>query len=81
MKAKWIVNIKGDVNSTSWEISVVREDNDHGKNSYGWFDENKLLVSHSGGPCRWALAPGLGEKMINLAVDLARDLNSREKRQ
>lgn len=78
MKGRWLLQIKGDVNSDSWEISVVREDNIHGKLSWGWFDENKLLVSHNGGPCSWPLAPGLGEKMIEIGNTLTRQLNLKE---
>jgi hypothetical protein len=72
---KWIVQVFGNPNGTSWEISVVRESNEHGRNDYGWFDENKLLVSHNGGPCHWGLAPGLGDKMIQIANELADELN------
>lgn len=76
---KWIVEVKGDPHKTScpadWEISVVREDNEHGLKSWGWFDENKLLISHSGGPCKWPLPPGFGKLMIRIAEDYARHLN------
>ena len=45
MKVKWVVDIKE--YGKSFEISVLRDDNAHGKKSYGWFDENKLLISSS----------------------------------
>lgn len=73
--AKWLVQVKGDPNGARWEISVVREDNDHGRASWGWFDQNKLLVSHNGGPCDWPLAPGLGALMVEVAERLAAHLN------
>lgn len=72
---KWLTQVLGDPDSGSWEISVVREDNYHGRKSWGWIDENKLLVSHNGGPCIWPLAKGLGSKMVKLADDLRDELN------
>lgn len=74
-KNKWLAQVKGDPDGISWEISVVRESNEHGRSSLGWFGEDKLLVSHNGGPCHWPLAPGLGDIMIRIAEALARDLN------
>lgn len=76
--SKWIVNVKGQANSSSFEISVVREDNSHGIKSYGWFDKNKLLISHNGGPCSWPLIPIVWDKMIELAKEVANELNSIE---
>ncbi len=73
--AKWLVDVKGDVNSESWEVAIVREDNVHGRRSWGWFDQNKLLVSHNGGPCHWPLAPGLGPTMNEVAEKYCDALN------
>lgn len=75
---RWIAAMHGDVNTSSWEVFVVRENNHHGQISWGWFDEDKLLVSHNGGPCRWPLAPGIGEAVIKLAEELADKLNKEE---
>ena len=50
-KLRWDANVKGAAGEPAFEISVVRSDNAHGKLSYGWFDERKLLISHNGGPC------------------------------
>ena len=75
---KWLAQVFGDPNGTAWEISVVRENNKHGRKSWGWFDSEKLLVSHNGGPCKWPLATGLGDKMIKLAQELANQLNEGE---
>lgn len=75
-EAKWVAQTKGDINSGSFEISVVRTDNEHGKRSWGWFDENKLLISHNGGPCSWPLAPGLGPLMVTVAERYAMLLNA-----
>lgn len=73
--SKWIVSVKGNPSGSSWEISVLRADNTHGIHSYGWFDEDKLLISHSSTPCRWPLAPGLGPFMVELANRYAAFLN------
>ena len=74
----WIVNVLGDPASDSWEISLVRASNKFGRESFGWFDRNKVLVSHNGGPCHWPLAPGLAPKMIELAKQHASELNAKQ---
>lgn len=74
---KWIAQVKGDPYGVSWEISVVRSDNEHGQKSWGWFDDRKLLISHNGGPCQWPLAPGLGPMMIKIAELFAESLNDK----
>ena len=73
---KWIVNVKGKANSSSFEISVVREDNAHGIRSYGWFDDTKLLISHNEGLCCWPLTERIWDKMIKLANEVADELNA-----
>ena len=75
MKPQWIVNVKGKANSGSFEVSVVRSGNVHGALSYGWFGEDKLLISHNGGPCRWPLVPLVWDKMIDVAKEVALELN------
>ena len=77
--AKWVVDIKGKAESRSFEITVLRDDNEHGKRSYGWIDENKLLISHNGGPCQWGLTPIVWDKMVKLAQETADELNELEK--
>lgn len=77
--SKWIAQVFGDPSSESFEISVVREDNEHGRKSWGWFDERKLLISSSGGPCRTKLAPGLAALMVELAEKYAAMLNGAPK--
>lgn len=74
-KAVWVAQVKGNPYGNSWEISVVRSDNEHGQLSWGWFDENKLLISHNGGPCRWPLAPGLAPLIVEVAHRYAEMLN------
>lgn len=78
--AKWIVDVKGAACEEGFEISVLRDDNTHGKRSYGWFDRNKLLISHNGGPCRWPLTQKVWDKMVALAHEVADELNAEESR-
>ncbi len=77
----WIAQVKGDPASESWEISVVREGT-FGTESWGWFKpDEKLLISHNGGPCKWPLAPGLAPLMVELAARYAAMLNSDERKE
>ena len=70
---RWIVNVKGEANSSSFEISVVRKDNVHGIKSYGWFDDTKLLISSSS---HYTLTERAWDKMIKLANEVADELNA-----
>ncbi len=72
---KWIVNVKGGAGKGSFEISVVREDNEHGIASYGWFDDNKLLIGSSGGPCCDTVTPRIWIGLMALASVVASELN------
>ncbi len=63
---------------TIFEISVVRENNRHGIASYGWFDAQKLLVTHNGGPCSWPLTEQVWNKVIQVAHEVADELNAAE---
>lgn len=76
IKPRWLVNVFGGPGESSFEISVAREDNRHGRESYGWFDERKLLVSHNGGPCRWPVTPQVWKRLLDAAKDVAADLNA-----
>lgn len=75
---QWKVNILGQRNSKSWEISVVRENNKHGQRSYGWFDSSKFLVSHNGGPCSWGICGFVFDAQVRIAIELCRRLNAGE---
>ena len=48
MRGKWLVQVFGRRESGRFEISIVRERNQHGRKSWGWFGADKLLVTHSG---------------------------------
>ena len=75
---KWEVQIKGTRCTGSFEITVIREDYRHGHRSWGWINENKLLISHNGGPCQWPLTPKVWDKMVALAYEVAEELNIEE---
>ncbi len=75
---KWEVQIKGEKCGESFEISVIRESNEHGHRSWGWFDETKLLICHNGGPCHWPLTEKVWDKMVKLADEVATGLNAEE---
>ena len=76
--AKWVVDVKGRAGSDSFEITVLRDDNEHGKRSYGWIGEDKLLITHNGGPCKWPLTPLVWDKSVKLANEVADELNAVE---
>lgn len=76
--SRWIVNTKGGPGETGFEICVVRENNTHGQRSYGWFDENKLLVTHNGGPCTWPLTKEIWDACVRVAHAEADRLNRLE---
>ena len=47
----WEVQIKDARKSRQgFEITVIRQNNIHGHRSWGWIDDNKLLISSSGVP-------------------------------
>lgn len=72
----WKVNVFGKANSSSFEISVLRSSNRHGQRSYGWFDDTKLLISHNGGPCHWPVTERVWAKLIQVAEEVAEEMNA-----
>lgn len=74
----WIVDIKGDANESSWEISVILETNTHGFRSYGWFDNEKILIGSSSGPCKNKAIPFVFNRLLALEEETARKLNAGE---
>lgn len=76
--AKWVVDVKGSAWAKSFEITVLRDDNEHGKRSYGWIDDDKLLITHNGGPCQWPLTQIVWDKAVKLAHEVADELNAAE---
>lgn len=79
MTGKWIVHTKGAAGEEGFEISVLREDNTHGQRSYGWFDKDKLLISHNGGPCDWPVIPLVWDMLVKVAEDVAKRMNEEER--
>ena len=75
---KWIVNVKGEANKSHFEISVVREDNTHGMKNYGWFGDNKTMINHDGGWCKFPLTEKTWDNSIKTANELADELNNEE---
>ena len=73
---KWVVDVKGRPGE-GFEISVLRDGNKHGKQSYGWIDEDKLLIS-SNGSASWSVTPLVFEKLVALAHEVAKKLNKEE---
>ena len=72
---KWVVAAKGGPDERYFEISVLRDDNSLGKESYGWFGSNKLLITHNGGPCEWPLTKRVWDKCLKVAEEIAAELN------
>jgi hypothetical protein len=78
--SKWVVNIKGKAGAAPFEISVLRDDNGHGKLSYGWHGPDKIMISNDGGPCRDTVPPLVWGKLIRVAQEVADELNAAEAR-
>lgn len=80
LTGKWVVHVKGGPGERNFEIAIIRDDYDFGKSSYGWFDTNKLLVSHSGGPCKCSVLGVIWDNLIVTAEFAASYLNDKERR-
>ena len=77
VNSPWEVQVHGKAGEAYFEISVIHTDNvDHAQRHYGWFDKNKLLITHNGGPCHWPLVPLVWDKMIRVANEVAYELNN-----
>jgi len=71
----WLVHTKGAPDKKYWEICVIKESNRHGHESYGWFNEKKILISHNGGPCSDTVSELVWNKLVQIAQELADELN------
>lgn len=71
----WVVHTKGQAKQCPFEITVLRQSNQLGIHSYGWFNESKLLITHSGGPCPWTLNQWVWDEQLKLAQRYADHLN------
>ncbi len=73
MNDRWVVNIIGAPNQ-AYEISIVRDSETLAKQCYGWFDENKVLISEG----LIGVSFRVWSAMIELADNEAINLNSEE---
>lgn len=68
MKADpWIIVEHGKPDR-AWELSLVRTSYTHGRKSYGWFSERKLVVASSGGPCNDTFHPFIAARLREVAT-------------
>lgn len=78
-KAKWVVHTKGGRTTDGFEVCVIRDDNRHGKASYGWFGKDKIYISDCGGPCHHKIANKMiWDGLVELAHKVADALNKEE---
>ena len=74
----WIVHCKGKSDRVPFEICVIRDDFEFGIESYGWFGKDKILISHSGGPCHYSVLKLVWDKLMTVAQDVADKLNGKD---
>lgn len=75
---KWVVQVLGG-RTTGWEISIVREGHHGCRNSWGWFDTNKQVVTQSGvGGFGRPMHSILWDEIIKLAQVHATNWNARD---
>ena len=78
-KAKWVVHTKGGYTTQSYEVCVIRDDNTHGKRSYGWIGKDKIHIGSDGGPCRYSIQHKMiWDGLLELAHKVADHLNAEE---
>jgi len=74
--APWVVEVKGEQGS-SFEISIIRDNHEWGRTSWGWFCDEKLLISseiHGA----WSVTPRIWDKLIETAQSIADEMNQQE---
>lgn len=88
-RAPWVVHVKGDPSSFEpFEVSILRDDNNHGKESFGWgmgyygypngwLDVSKIVLAE-GNKGSWSTVPGLAETMLATARKICRNMNDME---
>lgn len=75
-KSRWMVNVLGKAGAASFEISVVREDNEAGRLYFTGFGKDKVLISHSNGISgQYPLLKTVWNLLLELAQTVADDLN------
>ena len=73
----WVVDSKGIYGDIHWEISVLKESNTGGKESYGRFGPQKIYIS-SGNDVTRKVNKEVWTKLVRTASDIANDLNRNE---
>lgn len=77
-KAPWVCEFK-EMRDGGIEYSILRDDNHHGKRSYGWFnDDEKRVVGDNNGHCHVVHSPWLKQELRDLTIRYARMLNAEE---
>jgi hypothetical protein len=71
----WQIQVLGNENSSWWEISVINDGAAEHYRGYGWFDAKKLLVGHSGGPCRDRVCEMVWDGLMDIARLLCDEMN------
>lgn len=77
--SKWVVDLKKNKDGTIGELSVIREDFEHGFLSYGWDGDDKKIVAGSGGPCGYKYDDRLSALLVKAANEYCELLNEAEK--
>lgn len=77
--SNWIVDEKGSPENGDWEISVVLSTNLHGIRSYGWDDEEKIIIWSFGGPCELTCDEFLSRQIKDVAQKYC-DMKNMEKK-
>lgn len=77
-KNKWKVCKMGGPSTGGWELSVIRESNKHGRESYGWFDKNKLLISETNWGTNHPKYKQIWKKLLKVAEEIAAELNGEQ---
>lgn len=73
----WVVDSKGIYGDTHWEISVLKDSNKHGKESFAWFGPQKLYIS-AGSDITHRVSKEVWTKLVRIASDLANEMNRSE---
>lgn len=79
-KARWVIDVKrSGRDPEDCEISILRDDFGHGKQSHGCEShDQKIIVAGSGGPCLYRYERSLQNRLIRIAAELAAEKNIAE---
>lgn len=72
----WISVVKGSPDD-GFEISVAKS-SAHGVKSWGWFGEDKILISHSGTSGDIKIPQRVWDKLIKIANEVRDEMNNNE---